>query len=208
MRTVPSVVDKIMVDSTLVANPLPGGQTTSLSEPLHLIVLALQSADAAKELFPDYRLTRLITARLQLDDADIGQLATIFGDSLLLPLRSTPRPFDHHLRYVIAHHGLEALFRDNGHAPYHHAIRPTGYDFYRDEVVPAGMEQWRADYRSMPDERQMMTASIIWLYRGGKDKVWLRRVPCTWHAADAIACMTRAGLLHDWVRLFALYPGW
>lgn len=118
------------------------------------------------------------------------------------------RPFDFHLRDVIARYDLGALIRDDGHAPYHHSIRPTGYDFHRDEVIPVGMEQWRADYREMPDERQMMAASIVWLYRAGKDNVWLRRVPCTWHAADAIACLVTAGAFEDWARLYALYPGW
>ena len=132
----------------------------------------------------------------------------MFGDTLLRPVRGVPRPFNHQLRFVIGHYGLDALFRDDGPAPYHHAVRPTGYDFHHDQVIPSGMEQWRADYRSMSDELQMMAASIIWLYRAGKDNVWLRRVPCTWHAADAIACMRRASALEDWVRLFALYPGW
>lgn len=70
------------------------------------------------------------------------------------------------------------------------------------------MEQWRADYRHMPEERQMMAASIVWLYRAGKDNVWLRRVPCTWHAADAIVCLEAVGAFEDWARLYALYPGW
>ena len=188
-------------------NPLPE-MDDRLPEPLRVIALALQSTARAKRQFPDYRLTRLIGARLELDDTDIAQLAIMFGGSLLQSVRATPRPFDHHLRFVIDHYELEALFRDDGHAPYHHAIRPTGYDFHRDQVIPTGMEQWRADYRSMPDDRQMMAASIIWFYRAGKDNVWLRRVPCTWHAADALACMKHASTLEDWVRLFALYPGW
>jgi hypothetical protein len=70
------------------------------------------------------------------------------------------------------------------------------------------MAQWRANFREMSDERQMIAASIVWLYRAGKDNVWLRRVPCTWHAADAIKCMSATNVLTDWARLYALYPGW
>jgi hypothetical protein len=33
----------------------------------------------------------------------------------------------------------------------------------------------RADYRAMTAAQQMLAASIIWLYRGGKDNRWLRR---------------------------------
>ncbi len=66
----------------------------------------------------------------------------------------------------------------------------------------------RADYRAMTAAQQMLAASIIWLYRGGKDNRWLRRVPCTWHAADAIDEMRRRDALADWGRLIPLYPGW
>lgn len=181
---------------------------TSLAEPLQFIALALNGDGAAKKRFPDYRLTRLVTARLELDEHDLMQLSYLVGDEVLRSVSDVPRPFDRHLRHVITQYGLNSLFSGDGHGLYHHAIRPTGYDFHRDEVIPTDMERWRADYRGMPDERQMLAASIIWLYRAGQDSVWLRRVPCTWHAADAITCMTRTDVFRDWIRLFALYPGW
>jgi hypothetical protein len=194
-------------DEQATISPLTG-QGSDLPEPLEVIRLSLASVEAARERFPGYRLMRLVAARLELDEADIGQLSCILDVDLLRPIPGTPRPFDFFLRDVIARYDLGALLSDDGHAPYHHSIRPTGYDFHRDEVIPVGMEQWRADYRHMTDERQMMAASIIWLYRAGKDNVWLRRVPCTWHAADAIACLNAAGAFEDWARLYVLYPGW
>lgn len=166
------------------------------------------SADATRRQFPGYRLTRLVAARPELDEKDIEWFCDVLGADLLRPVAGASKPFDHYLRHVIALYDLRGLFRDDGHAPYHHAIRPAGYDYHRDEVDPSGMELWRADYRAMPDVRQMMAASIVWLYRAGKDNVWLRRVPCTWHAADAIACMRANGAFEDWARLYALYPGW
>ncbi|WP_318911059.1 hypothetical protein [Shinella zoogloeoides] len=190
------------------ANSQPTGPGGDLPEPLEVIQLSLASVEAARERFPGYRLTRLVAARLELDEADIARLSGILDVDLFRSIPDVKRPFDFHLRNVIARYDLGALFRDDGHAPYHHSIRPTGYDFHRDEVIPVGMEQWRADYRHMPDERQIMAASIVWLYRAGKDNVWLRRVPCTWHAADAIACLIAAGAFEDWTRLYALYPGW
>jgi hypothetical protein len=180
----------------------------SMSTPLVVIEEALASTDAARDRFPGYRLTRLIGDRLDLDEADIDCLSNIVGTDLLAAVSGVLRPFDHHLRLVIDRYRLGALVRDDGHAPYHHGIRPKGYDFHRDEVIPTGMEQWRADYREMPDARQMMAASLVWLYRAGKDNVWLRRVPCTWHAADAISRLKAVGALEDWARLYALYPGW
>lgn len=186
-------------------------QATSLerlSEPLRLLAVALQSVDAAKDLFPNYRLTRLVGARLDLDMDDIAEISTILGEDVMWEESGVLRPFEHHLRHVIGDYGLWPLFSDDRFTPGHHAIRPTGYDFYLDQVVPAEMEKWRAIYRAMSDERQMLAASIIWLYRGGKDNVWLRRVACTWHAADAVAHMKTSGVLRDWARLYGLYPGW
>jgi hypothetical protein len=179
-----------------------------LSGPLAAIALSLCSVEAAKERFPGYRLSTLMRQRLELDEQDLALLSAAVGFDVLAEFAGVPRPFNEHLRRVIARHSLDALFCDDGHAPYHHGIRPTGYDFHRDEVDPAGMERWRADYRAMSDGRQMLAASIIWLYRAGKDNVWLRRVPCTWHAADAIAQMKSRDVLPDWLGLFALYPGW
>lgn len=179
-----------------------------LSEPLDVIRLSFASVDAARDRFPGYRLARLVAARPELDEDDIERLSDMLGIDLLQPMAGVARPFDRHLRDVITLYALGALFRDDGHAPYHHAIRPTGYDYHRDDVDPSGMALWRADYRAMPEVRQMMAASIVWLYRAGKDNVWLRRVPCTWHAAEAIACLRGSGALQDWARLYALYPGW
>jgi hypothetical protein len=179
-----------------------------LTEPLTLIELAVRSPEAARERFPDYRLTKLVASRLEMNDADMAKIAAILETDAVHPSFGDPRPFDRQLRHVIRYHGLESLFVDDGPGTYHHVIRPRGYDFHHDTVIPVGMEQWRADYRAMSNERQMLAASIIWLYRAGKDTRWLRRVPCTWHAAEAIGQMQSTRVLIDWARLFALYPGW
>lgn len=120
-----------------------------LSEPLQLITLALNDGEAAKKHFPDYRLTRLVVARFDLDERDLMQFSSVVGDKGLRPAADVPRPFNYHLRNVIARHGLDALFSGDGPGLYHHAIRPTGYDFIRDEVIPRDMERWRADYASL-----------------------------------------------------------
>jgi hypothetical protein len=179
-----------------------------LTEPLTLIELAVRSPEVARERFPNYRLTKMVASRLEMNDADIAKIAAILQTGEVHPSFGDPRPFDHQLRHVIFCHGLESLFVDDGPGTYHHVIRPRGCDFHHDTVIPDGMEQWRAEYRAMSDERQMLAASIVWLYRAGKDTRWLRRVPCTWHAADAIGQMQSARVLIDWARLFALYPGW
>ena len=206
-------VGKVLVDgeNTSWSIDATNSQLTSareLSEPLVMITRALQSSDAVKLDFPSYRLTKLVTSRLDMDETDIADLATLLKLDLRGPIKASSWPFAYHLRHVMAVYSLGALFSDDGTGAHHHAIRPWGYDFYQGKVIALDMERWRAAYRAMPPERQMLAASIVWLYRGGADSRWLRRVPCTWHAADALECLQRTGVLENWARLLALYPGW
>jgi hypothetical protein len=173
-----------------------------------LLSLALADPEHAKERFPAYRLTRLVTARFDMDDTEACIFANLARPLATVRLLHDTAPFNDHLRDAIERFGLTSLFCDNGPGRYHHAIRPTGYDYHADAVDAWGMDRWRADYRAMTAAQQMLAASIIWLYRGGKDNRWLRRVPCTWHAADAIDEMRRRDVLADWGRLISLYPGW
>jgi hypothetical protein len=133
----------------------------------------------------------LIGSRPGLDDLEC--FVQILGLDQVHPSRDRGRSFDHHLRHIIKRYGLATLFSDDGPGPRHHAIRPAGYDFHSDAVIPIAMEKWRADYRAMAAHRQMLAASIIWLYRGGKDSCWLRRVPCTWRAADGLHALRSGG---------------
>jgi hypothetical protein len=179
-----------------------------VAEPIAVVQLALRSPGEAKAHFPSYRLTRFVASRLQLDDLDMESFSEILELNLVNPSIEQRRPFDYQLRHVIGRYKLQALFSDDGPGPHHHAIRPTGYDFRSDTVIPTDMERWRADYRRMANHRQMLAASIIWLYRGGKDNCWLRRVPCIWHVVDALHDLRSAGAIADWAWLFVLYPGW
>jgi hypothetical protein len=196
--------DRIDSIGRMGATPAP----RDLAEPLAVMELALRSPGEAKVRFPNYRFSRLVASRLQLDDLDMESFSGILELDPVNPSMEQSRPFDYQLRHVITRYGLQSLFSDDGPGPYHHAIRPTGYDFHSDTVIPTAMERWRADYRGMPDHRQMLAASIIWLYRGGKDNCWLRRVPCTWRVADALHDLRSAGAIADWAWLFVLYPGW
>ena len=61
----------IVAENALGSRPIMPDTSVSLSgvsyplpEALRIIALTLQSADAAKQQFPDYRLTRLMSARL------------------------------------------------------------------------------------------------------------------------------------------------
>jgi hypothetical protein len=74
----------------------------------------------------------------------------------------------------------------------------AGLDTRTDGVDPKGMAAWRRAFKALPPVRQMMVATIICLYRGEADKLWLARLASTCHAADAIAALREAGALRDW----------
>jgi hypothetical protein len=156
------------------------------------------------EALAGMRLSALVLSRLDLDARDVGTLLGGDTESAI----AGDRAFDASLRSLITDYGLARLFVDDGPGLHHHAVRPRGYDFAVDDVDPGGMERWRADYRAMAPARQMLAATILWLYRGKQDFCWLRRVPCDWDAADAVDEMERAGVLQRWGSLVARYPGW
>ena len=110
---------------------------------------------------------------------------------------------------MIARYEFDAFFlRDPSQSINGIDVRPRGFDYHTSQVDAPAMAEWRRAYKELPPARQMMVATIIWLYRGEPDKTWLARLPSTWHAADAIAALVEAGALRDWGRLVALYPGW
>jgi hypothetical protein len=87
-------------------------------------------------------------------------------------------------------------------------MTPRGYNRETGAIIEAEMMQWRSDYRSLAPERQMLAATIVWLYQHGADSTWLRRVPCTWSAIEALDYLRDADCLAQWQRLVATCPGW
>jgi hypothetical protein len=154
----------------------------------------------------DGRLSKLVAQHFDMDDDEAHRFALARGGDLAA--MAGREPFARHLRAVILRYGLTSLFRDFGRGPHLQAIKPTGYDHDADAVIPEAMAQWRATYRALPEPHQIIAATIIWLYRGGPDTVWLRRVAVAWSAADAIALLRATGALPDWGLLVSLYPGW
>lgn len=154
----------------------------------------------------DGRLSKLVALRFDMDDDEARRFALACGNAAATTARHAS--FDRHLRRAILQYRLTNLFQDIGSGRHHQAIKPTGYDHIEDVVIPDAMAQWRATYRALPETHQMMAATIIWLYRGGPDTVWLRRVAVAWPAAYAIGVLREDGALADWGLLVALYPGW
>jgi hypothetical protein len=138
-------------------------------------------------------------------------LAAVCGASVDdVPLGSWRAPvFATHLVDIIARYQLDAFFtRDLSRAINGIDVRLRGIDPRTDQVDKTAMTEWRRAFKAAPTVQQIMVATIICLYRGDADKLWLSRTPSTWHAADAVAALVEAGALRDWGRLVALYPGW
>jgi hypothetical protein len=154
----------------------------------------------------DGRLSKLVAQRFDMDNDEALHFALACGCDLAA--MAGHEPFDRHLRSVILRYRLTDLFQDVGDGPYHHTIKPSGFDDNADAVIPEVMARWRATYRALPEVHQIIAATITWLYRGGPDTVWLRRVAVAWPAADAIALLRTTGALADWGLLVSLYPGW
>jgi hypothetical protein len=189
--------------SLIAAGTVSGG-----TEVERLMLLTSADAAAAEQAFPNFRLSKLVAARFDMDVVEANRFLNLCGAAAMPPPPHADTTFHRQLRRILDRYGLGCLFVDDAPGRHHHAVRPRGYDYSVDAVDPKGMETWRADYRSMHPAQQVLAASIIWLYRGGKDHVWLRRVPCTWRATEALHVLRVNRALSDWGHLIFLFPGW
>jgi hypothetical protein len=181
--------------------------------PVAVVAMALASPTFARGWFPKLRLVDVVARAPSMDGAEKRELAAVCGASVEdLPEGSARAPaFAAHLLDVITRYELDAFFtREPDRAVNGIDVRPRGIDRRTDAdaVDPKAMTEWRRAFKAAPAVRQIMVATIICLYRGEADKLWLARTPSTWHAADAVATLVDAGALRDWGRLVALYPGW
>lgn len=152
------------------------------------------------------KLESLVLGLLDLDESEATQIESLSG-SEARPNRC-PEDFYETLQRTIRQLRLFSLFGRTHDGEYHRSIGPAAYNEPTDKRYPEDMARWRANFRGMTPEQQMMAATIIWLYRGGADSIWLRRVPCTWKATEALHYMQDAGCLALWLQLIARYPGW
>lgn len=153
------------------------------------------------------RLDRLVARSLDLDEHAALSLEALAGGTHVRAMR-TPAHFLTVLKQAITELRLSRLFCSSSQGEFHRGICPAAYDEQSGEHHPAEMAAWRAGFRAMAPEQQMMAATIVWMYRSGADSIWLRRVPCTWRASEALRYMHDAGCLTIWIRLIARFPGW
>jgi hypothetical protein len=201
-----------MTDESVRAFPMETTLHTSGSRVVSLDIVeilngTLQERANVTTAAGETRLDRLVTQLLDLgeEDAEILQaLIDVPGSHA----GQSPANFYAALQLAIRQLRLAHLFCTSEGREHHRSICPAAYDERTGTHHPAEMAEWRARYRAMAPERQMMTATIIWLYQSGPDSTWLRRVPCTWRAVEALHYMQDTGCLALWVRLIATYPGW
>jgi hypothetical protein len=129
-----------------------------------LLSLALADPERAKERFPAYRLTRLVTARFDMDDTEARIFADLARPLATVRLLHDTAPFNDHLRDAIERFGLTSLFCDNGPGPHHHAIRPTRYDYHADGCLGHGKVAGRLsrDDGGATDARRFDHLALSW----------------------------------------------
>ncbi|SIO47879.1 hypothetical protein SAMN05443247_06012 [Bradyrhizobium erythrophlei] len=176
--------------------------------PAAVTAFATISPAFARGRFPDLSLADVVLKRNDMDYCEAAALAAVCGQRIS-PWRDAAQ-FIVHLHKVIDRYDLNSFY---GHYPEHPAnfgndIRPHGVDWDSHEVNDDAIRVWRDAYKRLSPARQMIVATIMWLYVGSNNCFWLKHLPNKWHAADAIKLMKSAGVLGDWATLVALYPGW
>lgn len=185
--------------------------------PVALTAFALISPSFAKGRFPTNKLVDVVCKRWQMDPAEVVTLTTLCGqpvDGDFWTDNQVQRElFIAHLEDIVARYELYALYA-HGRPAQGITLKPRGADLDDEseetkQQFARTVTEWRKAYSGLPAHKQLLSASLMWLYRGDPDKTWLSRVGAhTWHAADAIPEMRAAGILEDWAKLIALYPGW
>lgn len=190
------------MNETACADPV----TRSLIDWVIAVTLGRPAEGVASSCFDDMQLEHLVLRLLDMDFDDARKVSSLVGFDA--PFEQTPRSFNETLQQALKQLRLFKLFARTRDGEEHRSICPAAFNERTGEHRPEEMARWRADFRSMSPEQQMMAATIVWMYRSGPDSIWLRRVPCTWRASEALHYMRDTGCLAVWLQLVARYPGW
>ncbi|WP_454672946.1 hypothetical protein [Achromobacter pestifer] len=161
---------------------------------------------SVKTCLDEMRFEDLVLHLLDLDIEEAERMASLVDGGW--PFERCPERFHATLQNAIRQLHLFKLFTRTHDGEHHRGICPAAYNEATGEHQPEEMAHWRSEFRAMSPEQQMITATIIWMYRAGPDSIWLRRVPCTWKASEALHYLRDAGCLALWLQLVASYPGW
>lgn len=179
-------------------------------EPVAALGWCAVSPKFARLRLPEYELGDVITKRPNFDDRTATALAAVCGASISGPFGNRAVQFDEYLRPFLERHRMLGTYFGIDSEPHHYAVRPAGVNWRTEEDDPFELRRWRREYLLEPKHRQMLIATVLWLYRGEgeKDSIWLRDLPCSWHIADAYVTLRDAGVLAEWGELVGRYPGW
>lgn len=173
---------------------------------IEAINLGLPAQEAVTSRLDEMRLEDLVLGLLDLDPDEAAQMESLSGSEA--PFERCPESFYETLQQAIRQLRLFGLFARTHDGEYHRSVCPAAYNERTGEHYAEEMARWRADFRAMTPEQQMVATTIVWMYRTGPDSIWLRRVPCTWKASEALHYMHDTGCLAVWLQLVARYPGW
>ena len=177
----------------------------SLCAWVEAVRLGVLPRNAATSRLDEIRLEDLVLGLLDLDCDEAARLASLSGSGPSFE-RCAER-FHGTLQEAIRQLRLFKLFTRTHDDELHRSICPAAYDERTGEHYPEEMARWRAAFRAMAPEQQMLTTTIVWMYRHGPDRIWLRRISCTWRASEALYYMQDSGCLALWLKLVARYPG-
>lgn len=116
----------------------------------------------------DVRLDRLVARVLDLGNSEARELDALAGADPASFARD-PEGFCVVLQQAIRELRLHKLFIRAHEGEFHRSICPAAYNERTGEHHPEEMARWRSEFRAMTPERQMMAATIVWLYQSGPD---------------------------------------
>lgn len=166
----------------------------------------LQPREDTTAALDEMRLEDLVLSLLDMDSDDAAHLDSLLGSDE--PFERSPQSYNEVLQQALRQLRLFKLFTRTYDGEHHRSFCPSAYNERTGEHYPEEMARWRADFRAMSPEQQMVATTIVWMYRAGPDSIWLRRVPCTWKASEALHYMHDTGCLSLWLQLVSRYPGW
>lgn len=165
--------------------------------------------------FPGLTLTKLVDKVPSMDGEEYTALALACGAEAPTFESSGHRlrVFGQALLDILERYELWGCFervKPYGSEGDHYSVRPIGFDWAGSwEPVPERLKAMRKAYRSMTPVQQVMTLTVLHLYRQGTDSSFLvGGCPTKILAADAMKVLQSNSAAPVWGNLVSHYAGW
>ena len=184
--------------------------------PAALVAYAAVNTTFAAGRFPGLTLIDILHKVPSMDGEEYTALALACGAEAPTFASSSQRlqVFGQTLISILDTYQLYGCFervKPYGSEGLHYSVRPIGYDWAGTwEPVEASLKALRKCYRSMTPLQQVMTLTVLHLYRPEKDRFFLvGGCPTKILAADAMRILQSSDhAAADWGRLVSHYAGW